>query len=157
VRAATQDGRDRLLSLDGERQSVSMMRLFGVTENELSQVGPSVLDIGAVAFHDRTDDRHYRCERVGDVLGRRLALFERRNVAGVLDQQEQLALAPGVKKQCSGTDVRLVGDLLRGDRIDAVRVEEFTCGGDDAFELLLFVTLATSDGLTAAWHGRLFL
>ncbi len=147
---ASQHGGDRFLGLDGQSEGVAVVGLFGVAEDHLSQVGAPVVDLGAVALHDRTDDRHHRAERVADALGGRLSLLEGIGVAGVLHEQEQLALGLGVKKQGAGADVGLVGDLLRGDVVDTVLGEEFSRGGGDAFELGLLVPRAPSD----RWGGQ---
>ena len=79
------------------------------------------------------------------------ALCERVGVVGVLHEQEQLALGPGVEEQRAGTDVGLVGDLLRGDLVDPVLGEELASGGGDAVELVLLVALTPPDRLV----GRL--
>ena len=65
---ASQHGGDRLLGLDGQGEGVAVVRLLGVTEDELAKVGAPVVDLDAVALHDRTDDRHHRVECIGDAL-----------------------------------------------------------------------------------------
>ena len=84
-----------------------------------------------------------------------LSLLERVDVAGVLHEQEQLALGLGVEEQGARADVGLLGDLLRGDLVDAVLGEEFSRGGGDAFELDLLVPLAPSDRRGGQCHSVL--
>ena len=67
-------------------------------------------------------------------------------VAVVLHHEQQLGFGLGVKEKGSGSDIRRVGDLLRGDLIDTVCREEFAGRGDDPFKLLLLVAFASS------WH-----
>ena len=125
-----------------EGEGVAVVGLLGVAEDDLPQVGPPVVDLVAVALHDRADDRHHRVEHVRDGLGGCPALLERVGVVGVLHEQEQLALGLGVEEQRAGADVGLVGDLLGGDLVDAVLGEELAGGGGDAVELVLLVPLA---------------
>ena len=148
-RSRRNTARDRLLGLHGEGESVAVVRLFGVAEDDLPQVGASVVDLDAVALHDRADDRHHRVERVGNALGGRPALLQGVDVAGVLHEQEQLALGLGIQEQGARADVGLVGDLLGRDLVDAMLREELAGRGGDAVQLVLLVPLAPSDRLWA--------
>ena len=117
---AAQHGGDGLLGLrdDGERLAVT--GLPGVAEDHLPKVGAAVVDVGAVAFHDRPDDRQHRIKRAWGGLGIRPAPLERFGVGGVLHEQEELALGLCIEEQRPGAYVGLVGYLLGRDLIDAV-------------------------------------
>ena len=129
-----------------------MVRLLGVAEDDLPQVGAPVVDLDAVALHDRADDRHHRVERVGNALGGRPAFHQGVDVAGVLHEEEQLALGLGVQEQGARADVGLVCDLLGGDLVDAMLREELGGRGGDAVQLVLLVPLASSDRLWGEGH-----
>ena len=129
-----------------------MTGLLGVAENHLSKVGAPVVDVGAVAFHDRPDDRQHRIKRAWGGLGIRPAPLERFGVGGVLHKQEELALGLCIEEQRPGAYVGLVGYLLGRDLIDAVQGEQLAGGSADAVELVLFVPLAPSDRLRGERH-----
>ena len=54
----------------------AVSRLLGIAEDHLPQVSASVVDLDAVAFHDRPDDGHHGIEGVRDSLGIRPAPLE---------------------------------------------------------------------------------
>ena len=60
------------------------MGFLRVAEKYFPQVCPPVVDLGAVAFHNRTDDRDHRVEHVSGPLCCRSAVLDRLGVAGVL-------------------------------------------------------------------------
>jgi hypothetical protein len=97
-------------------------------------------------------DGQNRLQHVRDRLGRRSPPFERCGVFGVLHQEKEFALGLGVEEQRPGADVRLVGDLLGRDLVDAVLGEQFAGRAGDALELGLLVALAPSDRLGAYGH-----
>ena len=88
------------------REGVAVVGFLGVAEDHLSQVGPPVVDLDAVALHDR---------RTIAITARACrgwsrqppALLERVGVVGVLHEQEQLPLGLGVEEQRARADSAL--------------------------------------------------
>ncbi|MNL80434.1 hypothetical protein D3C87_2072850 [compost metagenome] len=64
---------------------------------------------------------------------------------GVLHQKEQLPLGLRVQEQRAGADISCVGDLLRGDLIDAMLGEQLARRRGDALELGLLLPLASPE------------
>ena len=121
------------------------MRLLGVSKDEFSQVAPPIVDMHAVALHNRANDRQHRLEHLGLVRRGRPAFLKGGDIARVLYQQKQLALALGIKEQGAGSDISLVSDLLGGNCVDAIRLKELAGRSDDAFQLVSLVSLAASN------------
>ena len=126
---AAEHGGDGLFGLRDDGERFAVMGFRGVAEDHLAQVGATVVDLGAVALHDRLHDGQDRVQDVGDGLGSRPALLERGGVLGVLHEEEKLALGLGVEEQGPGADVGLLGDLLGRDLVDAMFGEQFAGRG----------------------------
>ena len=151
-RVPAQDGSGGLLGLRDDGQSFAVSRLLGIAEDHLPQVSASVVDLDAVAFHDRLDDGHHRIEDIRYGFGIRPTPLERFGVACVLHEQQEFTFGLGVEKQGPGADVRLVGDLLGRDILDAVLGEQLAGGRGDTVQLLLLVPLTPSDRLGGERH-----
>ena len=100
----------------------------------------------------------HRAEHVKDLVEQGCALGQRpeRLVANaghvvLKDQDEQLLLRLRVEEERADADIRLVGDLTSGGRIEALAREQALSCGADAAQLLLLVSLSAAERCAAGF------
>lgn len=148
-----QDLGDGGLRADGQRKGLRVVGFGGVTEDDLFEVRPAVLDLYTIALHDGADDRHDPIKDGffplcgGDARAKRFGVFD------VVDQEKQLRLGLGVQEQGSRSDVGLLSHLLGGDLVHAVLSEELSGGSGDAVKLLLLIPFTSAKGRGHSLHS----